>query len=99
MIGDAGSDSPTEFRTKLDATREFTQLATARLYWMRSRGIEPSMQNLEAHPLSDIRAIINSRGEELSRGLEAQGVPRDQIPQRVTAALTQEFGIRPSGGR
>lgn len=87
-------DSPTQFQSKLQTTIEAVALANARRHYMLSQGLRPSFTNSDSViPLSQMRGIIEARGNELFRALQTQGVAEAAARARVQAQLRQEFGM------
>lgn len=87
-------DSPTQFQSKLQTTIENVALANARRHYMLSQGLRPSFTNNDSViPLSQMRGIIDARGNELFQSFRSQNMTEGEARARVQAQLRQEFGM------
>lgn len=94
VIGDPSSDSPTEFNAKLKTVMRGIKLAQARLFHIRSQGLDPA--KLGGLSLDDIEGVMKRRADQLYNEAQAANPQADDnsIAGMVRPRLAQEFGIR-----
>lgn len=91
-------DSPTQFKSKLDAQRYQVKLAYARLHYYRTKGLPvPDFKNNDngGVSLDKMPGIIDARGKELADEMQRRnpGATMDQINLAVDNQLRAEFGL------
>lgn len=85
-------DSPTEFKSKLDAATVAAKRAIMRYNYALSQGMDPLKTGIE---LSDVDNLIDQRGAELEQVFRARnpGASMEEIQALVDKQLRQEFGV------
>lgn len=85
-------DSPRQFQAKLGRVSEQSQLAMARLSYLRKNGFAGPVTEAETKlPLDRMQKMIDERAGQLNR--ELQSVPDAQRRQMMRQKLREEFGI------
>lgn len=80
-------DSPAEFKAKLDNAMKNSRLAMVRMSYAKAAG-----RPWNTIPLTEMRRIIDNRGDTLASEFGRQGLKPEEIQQRVRTQLRTEFG-------
>jgi len=83
-------DSPTEFKSKMEATVKALRLSGARLAFTRQHGLSIKAVSLDAMP-----GIMDDRGDQIWSEIEKAnpGMAEAQIQAAVRKRVAQEFGL------
>lgn len=86
-------DSPIEFEAKMKATMTRLGDVQKRMAYALKNGL--TQQQMFAIPLESVPQLVNNRGDELAREVQAQNpnMPPEQIKATVRTRLRQEFGL------
>jgi|ETNvirnome_2_300_1030623.scaffolds.fasta_scaffold01015_2 hypothetical protein len=96
-------DSPTEFEAKMVQAKATLEKATARLFWMRKRGIISDFEasafpdtgdlRIEAPTLSQMTKIINKDKKKWTRELKDKGFEGENLERMIDKRMKENFGI------
>lgn len=96
-IGDG--DSPAEFKRKMDNMVRWTQLARARMAYVRANGLDVQTDNggnvtdFGGVRIEDVPDLIDQRGEEVVKQLVDGGMSPEEAEMLAMDQVRKEFGL------
>lgn len=89
-------DSPTEFKAKMDANLNITQMALARFSYLTRKGFPPNADVLAKElSLDDMPRVIQEETNRIQNDLMKTnpGVPKEELTPIIQQRLRAEFGM------